>query len=139
MRVLEQVRVLDLSPYLPSQYCSFLLAQMGVEVVLVERPAQRLDAFPGLFELVNCGKKSIQLDLKVDLGREIFHRLAKSADVIIEGFRPGVASRLKIGYDDIKKIKPDIEVREIDIDLNSPEFADAIIDAFSEIIEPLLE
>ena len=108
MRVLQQIRVVDLSPYLPSQYCSFLLAQLGAEVILVERPGQRLDIFPGLFELVNCSKKSIQLDLKSDLGREIFQRLAKSADVIVEGFRPGVASRLKIGYEDIKKIKPDM-------------------------------
>lgn len=75
---------------------------------MVERPGQRPDAFPGLFELVNCSKKSIQLDLKSDLGREIFHRLAESSDVIVEGFRPGVVSKLRIGYEDIKKVKPDI-------------------------------
>jgi crotonobetainyl-CoA:carnitine CoA-transferase CaiB-like acyl-CoA transferase len=107
-RVLQQIRVLDLSPYLPSQYCSFQLAQLGAEVILVERPGQRPDAFPGLFELINCNKKSIQLDLRSDLGREIFHRLARISDVILEGSRPGVASRLKIGYEDIKGIKPDI-------------------------------
>lgn len=106
--MLEQLRVLDVSPYLPSQYCSFQLAQLGAEVILVERPGQRPDAFPGLFELVNCSKKSIQLDLKSDLGREIFHRLAESSDVIVEGFRPGVVSKLRIGYEDIKKVKPDI-------------------------------
>jgi len=108
MKVLEQITVLDLSLYLPSQYCSFLLAQLGGEVILVERPGKRPDAIPRLFELVNCGKKSIKLDLKSDRGREIFHRLAQSSDVIIEGFRPGIASRLKIGYEDIKKIKPNI-------------------------------
>ena len=64
--------------------------------------------FPGLFELVNCSKKSIQLDLKSNRGKEIFHRLAESSDIILEGFRPGVASRLKLGYEDIKKIKPNI-------------------------------
>lgn len=106
MRVLEQIRVLDVSPYLPSQYCSFQLAQLGAEVILVERPGQRIDVFRGLFELISCNKKSISLDLKT--GGEIFQRLAATADVIIEGFRPGVASRLKIGYEDIKKINPQI-------------------------------
>jgi len=108
MRVLAKIRVVDLSPYLPSQYCSFQLAQLGAEVILVERPGQRSDALPGVFELLNCNKKSIELDLKSELGRDIFHRLAVSTDVIVEGFRPGVASRLKVGYEDIKKIKPDI-------------------------------
>lgn len=106
--MLEQVRVLDLSPFLPTQYCSFVLAQMGAEVILVERPGGRGGALEGMTELVGYNKKSIELDLKSDLGREIFHRLAASADVIIEGFRPGIASRLKIGYEDIKRLKPDI-------------------------------
>src|SRR3989304_5654034 len=108
MKVLEQVRVLDLSPYLPSQYCTHLLARLGAEVILIERPGPREEPFPGLFELVNCGKKSLQLDLKTDLAREAFYRLGESADVIIEGFRPGVAGRLKIGYEDLKKVKPDL-------------------------------
>ena len=108
MKVLQYLRVVDVSPYLPGQYCSLQLAQLGAEVILVERPGPRQDVFPGLFELVNYNKKSLQLDLKSDLGREIFHQLAASSDVIIEGFRPGVASRLKIGYEDIKSIKPDI-------------------------------
>lgn len=108
MRVFEQTRVVDLSPYLPSQYCTFQLAQFGAEVIVVERPGKRVDAFPGLFELINCGKKSIQLDLKSDLGKEILHRLAESSDVIVDGFRPGVVNRLNIGYEDIKKDNPGI-------------------------------
>ena len=108
MRALEKVRVLDISPFLPTQYCSFILAQMGAEVILVERPGVRLGALEGVTELVGCDKKSIELDLKSDLGREVFQRLAASADVIVEGFRPGVAGRLKIGYEDIKELKPDI-------------------------------
>jgi crotonobetainyl-CoA:carnitine CoA-transferase CaiB-like acyl-CoA transferase len=108
MKVLQDIRVVDVSPYLPSNYCSLQLAQLGAEVILVERPGPRQDVFPGLFELVNYNKKSLQLDLKSDQGKEIFHRLAASSDVIIEGFRPGVASRLKIGYEDIRSINPDI-------------------------------
>jgi crotonobetainyl-CoA:carnitine CoA-transferase CaiB-like acyl-CoA transferase len=108
MKVLNQIRVIDTSPYLPSQYCSFQLEQLGAEVILTERPGERAEPFPGLFELLNCNKKSIQLDLKSDTGREIFHRLAETSDVIIEGFRPGVMGRLGIGYEDIKKVKPDI-------------------------------
>lgn len=108
MKVLQNIRVVDVSPYLPSQYCSLQLAQLGAEVILVERPGPRQDVFPGLFELVNYGKKSLQLDLKSDLGKEIFQRLATSSDVIIEGFIPDVASRLKISYEDIKSVKPDI-------------------------------
>lgn len=75
---------------------------------MTERPGERAEPFPGLFELVNCNKKSIQLDLKSDIGREIFHRLTKNSDVIIEGFRPSIARRLGIGYEDLKKLKADI-------------------------------
>ena len=108
IRVLQDYKVVDVSPYLPSQYCSLQLAQLGAEVILVERPGPRQDIFPGLFEQVNTSKKSLQLDLKSELGRDIFYQLARSADVIIEGFRPGVVSRLKISYEDIKSFKPDI-------------------------------
>ena len=108
MSVLKQVRVLDLSPYLPSQYCSFLLARLGAEVILVERPEQRAEAFSSLSELINCDKKSVQLDLKSESGREVFYRLAGISDVILEGFRPGVAQHKEKAYENIKSIKSDI-------------------------------
>ena len=105
---LKGIRVLDLSPYLPSQYCSMLLSDLGAEVLLIEKTGPKKDAFPGLFELVNRGKKSLDLDLKSEQGRDAFYKLAEKSDVILEGFRPGVVSRLKIGYEDIQKIKHDI-------------------------------
>jgi crotonobetainyl-CoA:carnitine CoA-transferase CaiB-like acyl-CoA transferase len=108
MKVLDKIRVLDLSPYLPGQYCSLLLADFGAEVILIERPKQRTEAFSGLFELVNRGKKSIELDLKTEPGRKAFYKLAEKSDIILEGLRPGVVSRLKIGFEDIRKVKPDI-------------------------------
>lgn len=94
-----------------------LLADLGAEVIKVERKdggdyARRL---PPLvkgegagFLGMNRNKKSITLNLKAEKGKEIFYKLAKGADVVMEGFRPGVVDRLGVGYGDVKKINPRI-------------------------------
>ena len=105
---LSGLRVLDLTELLPGPYATQQLAEMGAEVIKVERPAG--DAaramFPGLFAAVNRGKKSIVLNLKDDTDRAAFLRLAKLADVVIEGYRPGVTNRLGIDYETLSALNP---------------------------------
>ncbi|HZP41857.1 MAG TPA: CaiB/BaiF CoA-transferase family protein [Candidatus Binatia bacterium] len=94
---MDCVRVVDVSPFMPGHYASTLLGELGAEVIQVEPPgglpARRL---AGLFESTCRNRRSVVLDLKTAFGREAFHRLADTADVVIEGFRPGVAARLGI-------------------------------------------
>ncbi len=114
---LRGVRVLDLSRYLPGPLATLLLADLGAEVLKVEPPAgdemRRLgprDAAgqPVFFDAINAGKSSCRMDLKQPQVRERFLALAKDADVLVESFRPGVAKRLGVGYDELSRINPGI-------------------------------
>lgn len=113
MRPLEGVRVLDLSRLLPGPYCSLLLADYGAEVIKVEDPGlgDYLRAIPPLvegtsayFQALNRNKQSLTLNLKDPEGVALFRRLAKEADVVLESFRPGVADRLGVGYQDLQAV-----------------------------------
>jgi crotonobetainyl-CoA:carnitine CoA-transferase CaiB-like acyl-CoA transferase len=102
------VRVVDFSQNLPGPYASLLLAQLGAEVVKVEPPGgDPARAFPRLFAAVNQGKGSVCLDLKSHVGRARARALLKDADVVVEGWRPGVADRLGVGYGDVRDENPD--------------------------------
>ena len=85
-----------------------LLSDLGAEVIKMERPGKGDTArrLKGFFNSINRGKKSITLNLKTPEAREILHRLVKSADVITEGFRPGVAARIGMGYETLSAINP---------------------------------
>ena len=101
---LEGLKVLDLSRFLPGPYCTMLLADLGADVIMVEQPSGS-----GLGErraefYVFRNKRSINLDLKNDRGREIFYRLTGTSDVFVEGFRPGIAKKLGIDYSSVKKV-----------------------------------
>lgn len=100
-RCLEGVRVLDLSRLAPGPYCSMLLADMGAEVIVVGGGS---GSFP--IPSLSRGKRFIGLDLKSEAGREAFWRLAETADVIIEGYRPGVTVRLGIDYASLRAVNP---------------------------------
>jgi crotonobetainyl-CoA:carnitine CoA-transferase CaiB-like acyl-CoA transferase len=111
------MRVLDLSLLFPGPYCSYILANFGTEVIKVERPGGSdwlrhippLDPDSGegqLFHALNRGKKSLTLNLKSVEGREIFVRLASTADVLLESFRPGVMERLGLGYEFLAQTNP---------------------------------
>jgi len=109
---LEGVKVLDLTRLLPGAYCTLILADLGAEVVKVEEPGRGdyLRSFPplvhgqgSLFLLLNRNKKSLTLNLKSDLGRQVFLRLCEGADVVVEGFRPGVKKRLGIDYEAVRE------------------------------------
>lgn len=104
------MRVLSLAQQLPGPFAGMLLAQLGAEVILVEQvdggdPARRL---PEFFEAFNRGKKSIVLDLKSDDGKAKFLALAKTARVVLEGFRPGVAERLGVDYESVRTQRRDV-------------------------------
>jgi len=108
---LQEFRVVDLSRYGPGRYCSMLLADFGADVITVETP--RVEAsLPSFltddtsprYLAFNRGKRSIALNLRKIQGQEIFYRLISIADVLIEGFRPGVTKKNGIDYETLKKI-----------------------------------
>ena len=100
-RGLLGTRVLDLSRLAPGPYCTMLLADMGADVIAIGGGTGSLP-IPAFMR----GKRVINLDLKKEAGRKAFHRLAQTADVVVEGYRPGVTSRLGIDYDALKAINP---------------------------------
>ncbi|NOY98043.1 MAG: CoA transferase [Chloroflexi bacterium] len=112
---LTGIRVLDLSRLLPGPYLTQLLADLGAEVIKIETPlvgdyARMAPAEMGLgslFEMVNHGKKSVGLNYRNPRGRELFLELARTADVILEGFRPGAVDRWGIGYEAVRDLKAD--------------------------------
>ena len=112
---LEGIKVLDLTRLLPGATCTLLLADLGADVLKIEQPGvgDYNRAFTplhkkesGSFLLLNRNKRSLVLDLKTDAGRQIFQRLAAEADVVVEGFRPGVMDRLGLGYETLKALNP---------------------------------
>jgi formyl-CoA transferase/CoA:oxalate CoA-transferase len=123
-KLLAGVRVLDLSRMLAGPYGSMLLADMGAEVIKVEEPhggdPMRAMGPPFLpdgesayFLAVNRNKKSVALDLTTAEGREVFHDLARRADVVWENFRPGVMERLGCGYAELSVLNPKLVVCSI--------------------------
>lgn len=98
---LAGVRILDLTRLAPGPYCSMILADMGADVIVVGGGAGSL-AIPAF----SRGKRQITLDLKSDAGRNAFLRLAEKADVVLEGYRPGVMKRLGLDYETLKKVNP---------------------------------
>ncbi len=117
MGALSGIKVLDLTRLLPGPYCTLMLADYGAEVIKIEEPGRgdyirsREPSAGGIGArhlTVNRNKKSMELNLKTESGIDIFNKMAREADVIIEGFRPGVMDRLGIGYEQISTINPQI-------------------------------
>ena len=104
---LRETRVLDFSMFVPGPFASAMLADLGAEVIKVEMPKgdPGRSYVPVQFETENRNKRSLALDLKNPAARDIVHRLARHAHVVVEGFRPGVAKRLGIDYETLKKSK----------------------------------
>jgi crotonobetainyl-CoA:carnitine CoA-transferase CaiB-like acyl-CoA transferase len=107
-RPLAGVRVLSLAEQYPGPFATVILSDLGADVILVERPAggDPTRRFSGHFAALNRGKRSVAIDLKNEQGVETFKRLSETADVVIEGFRPGVVERLGIGADDLRPTNP---------------------------------
>ncbi|KAJ54377.1 acyl-CoA hydratase [Actibacterium mucosum KCTC 23349] len=112
---LDGLRVLDLTRLLPGAFCTQLLADMGAEVIKIEEPGRgdyNREFVPinvkesGSFLLLNRNKKSVTLNLKSDEGKALFLKLVAGADIVVEGFRPGVMDRLNLGYDRLAAENP---------------------------------
>jgi crotonobetainyl-CoA:carnitine CoA-transferase CaiB-like acyl-CoA transferase len=100
---LAGIRVVSLAEQFPGPFATLLLGDLGADVVQVERPTggDPSRAFPGLYEALNRGKRSVALDLKDADGAAAFGQLIAQADVLLEGFRPGVLARLGFGPDEL--------------------------------------
>jgi crotonobetainyl-CoA:carnitine CoA-transferase CaiB-like acyl-CoA transferase len=112
---LKGLRVLDLSQYIPGPFATRQLADLGAEVVKIEPPAGDPmqdfgspddDGISIYYKLLNAGKTVVRLDLKAEADKDSFQRLAASADVLMESFRPGTLERLGFGPDRLKAINP---------------------------------
>ena len=103
MRPLDGIKILSLATQYPGPFATMLLADLGADVVIVERPGfgDPSRRNPDVFATFNRGKRSLALDLKTEKDKAALLRLVDKADVFIEGFRPGVAERLGFGYEDL--------------------------------------
>jgi len=121
---LEGIKVLDLTRLAPGPYCTMILADLGADVIKVEEPgpptgrrAEQAGQAPEIpllierdspFDVLNRNKQSIGLNLKHEDARDVFYKLTETADVVVEGFRPGVSKRLGIDYQTLSGINPRI-------------------------------
>ncbi|MGA1792216.1 MAG: CaiB/BaiF CoA transferase family protein, partial [bacterium] len=125
MLPLEDIKVLDLGRTLPGPYCAMMLGDMGADVTRIEEPGRSLPPYltpeyvakldPGkreeiltVYNFIHRNKKSMCLNLKMKPAQEVFYRLARDADVVIEDLRPNVTKRLNIDYDTLKAMNPRI-------------------------------
>ena len=113
---LEGMRVLDVTQMMAGPFCTMLLADMGAEVVKVEKPdggddirragPPFINGESAAFLAINRNKRSIVLDLKTDEGASVVRRMARGADVLVQNMRPGAMVRLGLGYEDLHALNP---------------------------------
>lgn len=122
MKALNGIRIIDLTHMLSGPYGAMMLADLGAETIKVEPPktgegtrrllerdpANSLKGFGAFYITLNRNKKSVTLDLKSEKGLEIFYELVKTADVVISNFSAGVTQRLKVDYERLSQINPQI-------------------------------
>lgn len=117
---LDDVRVLDLTRYTAGPYCTRILSDYGADIIKIEQPgtgdpARMMPPFyqdepglerSGLFLSLNTNKRSVELDIKTDRGRELFLELVKTADIVVENFKPGTMARLGLSYETLSEANP---------------------------------
>jgi crotonobetainyl-CoA:carnitine CoA-transferase CaiB-like acyl-CoA transferase len=113
MGVLDGIKILELARVPPAEMPGMMFADMGADVLKIETPDPRRDASleaqrREAFAFVNRNKRSLSLNLKAPEGQEVFRKLAAGADIIVEGFRPGVMKRLGADYETIRALNPRI-------------------------------
>src|SRR5256712_11638061 len=113
--MLEGIHVLDLSRVIAGPYCATLMADLGADVIKVERPgrgddlrAWRGDGMSATFAAINRNKRGIAVDLQHPEGARLVFELARRADVVVENFLPGVADRLGLGYPAVSAASPSV-------------------------------
>ena len=119
MRALDGMRVLEMGQYIAAPYCAMMLADLGAEVIKIERPAggdprriydplerSESGSMSGGFLSYNRNKKSVTLDLSDQGDRARYRALAATADVVVENLRPGAVDRLGVGYDVLRQDNP---------------------------------
>ena len=114
MKPLQGLRVIDLTQAMAAPFCTMNLADMGAEVIKVEAPGEgesmrqlgraQKNGHSGTFMTMNRNKRSLAVDLKQPEGVELIRRLAKTADVFVQNYRPGVAGRLGVDFESLQKI-----------------------------------
>ena len=126
-KVLAGIKILDLTHYIAGPYCTRTLAGFGADVIKIERPgtgdgARRMGPFlddkpgaerSGLFLYLNCGKRSITLNLKAKEGVKIFRDLVEGADAVVESFKPGVMARLGLDYAELEGLNQGLVMTSI--------------------------
>ena len=112
---LSGIVVLSLAEQYPGPYATLLMADLGADVILVERPSGGDPArqFPGFYEALNRNKRSVVVDLKSEQGRADLLRLVEAADVLLEGYRPGTMDRLGIGINRLHEVNPRLVIASI--------------------------
>ncbi|HVN96098.1 MAG TPA: CaiB/BaiF CoA-transferase family protein, partial [Syntrophorhabdaceae bacterium] len=120
---LENVKVLDMSRMLPGPYCTWMLADMGAEVIRIEQPSEiaksdkahnvqsaddKVRREMRAYDFFSRNKKSLLIDLKKEGSREVIYKLAEKSDIFVEDYRPGAMERFGFDYERIKKINPGI-------------------------------
>src|SRR5258707_4033578 len=112
MGVLDGIKMLELARVPPAELPGMMFADMGADVLKIETPSETQEdpdwQRRSAFAYVNRNKRSLALNMKAAEGQVLFRKLAARADVIIEGFRPGVMKRLGADYDSIRAINPRI-------------------------------
>ena len=109
---LEGIKILELIRVAPGAFCTMMLADMGAEVLKIETPPTeaatntKAASRRAAFSFVNRNKRSIALNLKHSAGQDILHHIVQDADVLVEGFRPGVMARLGGDYETLSQINP---------------------------------
>lgn len=113
---LKGIKVLDLTRFIAGSLCCMLLGDLGARVIKIEPPlgddARYVGANPGeespLYGALNRNKEGIVLDLTKEKGQEVFFRLVRDADVLVENYRPGITEDLGINYEKVKEVNPSI-------------------------------
>src|SRR5437899_1089158 len=111
---LAGLRVLDVTQVMAGPFCAMILADLGADVIKIEPPSgDSTRQMPGAvrgdspsFNAVNRGKRSVVINLKVKEGRDVLMRLARSSDILIENYRPGVMTALGVGYEQVARLNP---------------------------------
>ena len=113
---LDGVRVLELARYQAGPRGGMILSDLGAEVIKIEKPGgEETRTSPPLvrgqsvyFAVYNRGKKSLCLDMRQERGKQVFADLVKTADIVLQNFRPGVMAKMGFDYDRLRQLKPDI-------------------------------